>query len=130
MWIKTAQINRDAVLPCGGTIGQLRQLTDLYILLTNPKMAIILPAGQWYAPSAVINNDGIAWYCMILHSIAWYCMVLHGIAWFCMVLHGIAWYCTVLHYLAPSCTILHYLELSFTILHYIALSCSDVVLYP
>ena len=36
MWIKTAQINRDAVLPCGGTIGQLRQFPDLYILLTNP----------------------------------------------------------------------------------------------
>ena len=43
------------------------------------KMAIILPTGQWYAPSAVIND---AWYCMVLHSIAWYCMVLHGIAWY------------------------------------------------
>ena len=52
------------------------------------KMAIILPRGQWYAPSAVIND---AWYCIVLHSIAWYCMVLHGIAWYCMVLHGIAW---------------------------------------
>ena len=87
MWIKTAQINRDAVLPCGGTIGQLRQLTDLYILLTNPKMAIILPAGQWYAPSAVIND---AWYCMALHCIAWYFMILHDIAWYCTVMHCIA----------------------------------------
>ena len=29
----------------------------------------ILPTGQWYAPSAVIND---AWYCMVLHGIAWY----------------------------------------------------------
>ena len=29
------------------------------------KMAIILPTGQWYAPSA-----GIAWFCMVLHCIA------------------------------------------------------------
>ena len=41
------------------------------------KMAIILPTGQWYAPSAVITD---AWYCMVLHGIALYCMVLHGIA--------------------------------------------------
>ena len=31
------------------------------------KMAIILPTGQWYAPSAVIND---AWCCMVLHCIA------------------------------------------------------------
>ena len=31
------------------------------------KMAIILPTGQWYAPSADIND---AWYCMVLHCIA------------------------------------------------------------
>ena len=41
------------------------------------KMAIILPTGQWYAPSVVIND---AWYCMVLHGIALYCIVLHGIA--------------------------------------------------
>ena len=41
------------------------------------KMAIILPTGQWYTPSAIIND---AWYCMVLHGIAWYCMVLHCIA--------------------------------------------------
>ena len=52
----------------------------------SKKMAIILPTGQWYAPSAVIND---AWYCMTLHDIAWYCMILHGIALYCMVLHGI-----------------------------------------
>ena len=40
------------------------------------KMAIILPTGQWYAPSAVIN---VPWYCIVLHGIAWYCIVLHGI---------------------------------------------------
>ena len=31
------------------------------------KMAIILPTGQWYAPSAVIND---VWYCMVLYGIA------------------------------------------------------------
>ena len=54
----------------------------------------VLPTGQWYAPSVVINE---AWYCMVLHGIAWYFMVLHGIAWYCMVLHGTTWYCMALH---------------------------------
>ena len=45
------------------------------------KNGLILPTGQWYAPSVVINNE---WYCMLLHVIAWYCMVLHGIAWYYM----------------------------------------------
>ena len=45
--------------------------------LIKPKMAIILPRGQWYAPSAVLN---VPWYCMVLQGIAWYCMVLHCIA--------------------------------------------------
>ena len=49
------------------------------------KNGLILPTGQWYAPSAV-NND--AWYCMVLHGITLYCM--DGIAWYYMVLHGIA----------------------------------------
>ena len=31
------------------------------------KMAFILPTGQWYALSAVIND---AWYCMVLHNIS------------------------------------------------------------
>ena len=48
-------------------------------------MAIILPTGQWNAPSAVIND---AWYCTVLHGIAWYFILLHGNAWHCMVLHG------------------------------------------
>ena len=61
------------------------------------KIGHILPTGQWYAPSAVINE---AWYCMVLHGIGQYCMVLHDIAWYCMVLHGIAWYCMVLHCIA------------------------------
>ena len=64
-----------------------------FVIITAIKMAIILPIGQWYAPSAVIND---ACYCMVLHGIALYCIVLHGIAWYCMVLHGIAWYCMVL----------------------------------
>ena len=50
----------------------------------NVKIGLILPTGQWYAPSAVINY---AWYCMVLQGIALYCKVLHGIAWYCMVLH-------------------------------------------
>ena len=52
-------------------------------------MAIVLPTGQWYAPSAVIND---AWYCMVLQAIEGYCIELHGIACYCMVLHGITWY--------------------------------------
>ena len=36
-------------------------------LSKGEKMAIILPTGQWYAPSAVITD---AWYCMVLHCIA------------------------------------------------------------
>ena len=63
-------------------------------------MAIILPTGQWYAPSAVIND---AWYSMVLHGIALYCMVFHGIARYCMVLQGIALYCVVLH----GCIVMH-----------------------
>ena len=59
------------------------------------KNGLILPTGQWYAPSAVMH--GIARYYMVLHSIARYCTLLHGIAWYCMIPHGIAWYCTVLH---------------------------------
>merc|ERR1712143_156700 len=83
-------------------------------LLTELKMAIILPTGQWYAPSAVTNDawycmvlQGIALYCIVLHCIAWCCMVLHGIAWYCMVLHGIAWYCMVLHEIAWYCMVWH-----------------------
>ena len=29
----------------------------------------ILPTGQWYAPSAVVNDE---WYCMVLHGITRY----------------------------------------------------------
>ena len=50
------------------------------------KNCLILPTGQWYALSAVIDDE---WYCIVLQGIAWYCMVLQGIAWLCMVLHGI-----------------------------------------
>ena len=64
------------------------------------KHGLILPIGQWYAPSAVIND---AWYCLVLHGIALYCIVLHGIAWYCMVLHGIARYCIALHGIAWYC---------------------------
>ena len=67
------------------------------------KMAIILPTGQWYAPSAVIND---AWNCIVLHGIVWYCMALHGIALYCIVLHGIAWYGMVLHGIEWFCMVL------------------------
>ena len=97
------------------------------------KNGLIVPTGQRYAPSAVINDARycmvmhcIAGFCMVLHCIAWYCMVLHGIswhwivllgiAWYYMVLHCIAWYCTVLHGIAWYCINLHYLVLSCTIL--------------
>ena len=50
---------------------------DTADILGNTKIAIILPTGQRYAPSAVIND---AWYCMVLPGIALYCMVLQGIA--------------------------------------------------
>ena len=78
-------------------------------VLINPsriKMAIILPTGQWCAPSAVINvSHGIARYCIVLHGIAWYCMVLHGTAWYYMVLHGTAWYCMELHGIPLYCMV-------------------------
>ena len=81
----------------------LEQEVEISFIVRLPmkrlKNGLTLPTGQWYAPSAVINDawyclvlPGIAWYCMVLHGIAWYGMALHGIAWFCMVFHGIAWY--------------------------------------
>ena len=71
------------------TLRQSKLLIKWYL-----KMAIILPTGQWYALSAVING---AWFCMVLYGITWYCMVLHGIAWYCMELHVITWCCMVVH---------------------------------
>ena len=95
--------------------------------LWSKKMAIILPTGQWYAPSAVFNVPwycmvlhGIAWYCMVLHCIAWYYMILHGIACHCIVLHGIAWYCMVLHCIAWYCMVLHGIAWYCIVLHGIA----------
>ena len=74
-------------------------------------MAIILPTGLRYAPSADINE---AWYCLVLHGIEWYlhgiacyCIALHCFVWCCMVLHGIAWYCLVLRGIAWYYIILH-----------------------
>ena len=59
----------------------------------------MLPTGQWYAPSVVIND---AWFCMVLHGIAWYCMVLHYLALSCTILHHLVPFCTIFHHLAPS----------------------------
>ena len=42
------------------------------------KNGLILPTGQWYDPSTVIND---AWYCMVLYCNARYCTVLHGTTW-------------------------------------------------
>ena len=44
----------------------VRGMDYLFIWTTIIKMAIILPTGQSYAPSAVIDD---AWYCMVLHCI-------------------------------------------------------------
>ena len=63
------------------------------------KMAILLPTGQWYAPSAVINN---AWYCMVLHGIAPSCTVLHHVASeYARVCHSMPEYAKVVHKLSP-----------------------------
>ena len=75
-----------------------------HLCLPQGKNGLILPTGQWYAPSPVIND---AWYCIVLHVIAWYCIVLHGIPWYCMVLHGITWYYMVVHGIAWYCMVLH-----------------------
>ena len=39
----------------------------------DQKMAIILPTGQWYAPSAVIND---ALYCMVFFSNVYFSLIL------------------------------------------------------
>ena len=98
-------------------VSSLQLQTSVILMCSNvlmSKMAIILPTGQWYAPSAVIND---AWYCMILHGIALYCIILHGIAWYCMELHGIAWYCMVLQGIALYCMVLHGIAWYCMILH-------------
>ena len=59
--------------PIGDTVGCQQEKKRMLTF----KMAIILPTGQWYAPSAVIND---AWYCMVLHCIALNDTVLQGIA--------------------------------------------------
>ena len=89
-WFAFSQPLRRVRAPLGAVLVTV----TLSLVPKQIKMAIILPTGQWYAPSAVLND---AWYCMVLHGIAFYCMVLHSIAWNCMVLQGIAWNCMVLH---------------------------------
>ena len=76
----------------------------IYNLLYVKQNGHILPTGQWYAPSSVIND---AWYCMVLLGIAGHCIIVHSIAWYCMVLHRFAWYCMVLHCIALYCMVLH-----------------------
>ena len=82
------------------------------------KNGLILPTGQWYAPSAGVNNA------LIMYYLAISCTILQYLALSCTILHYLALSCTILHYLALSCTIFHYLALSCTILHYLALSCT------
>ena len=74
------------------------------------KNGLMLPTGQWYAPSAV---NYIAYSAYPALS----CTILHYLAISCTFLYYIALYCTILHYLALSCTIFHNLVLSCTILH-------------
>ena len=50
-----------------GRFGVSLVILECRITECYKKMAIILPTGQWYAPSAVIID---AWYCMVLHCIA------------------------------------------------------------
>ena len=50
---------------CGSAVGRNRYKD----LLVELKMAIILPTGQWYASSAVMNDAG---YSIVLHGIALY----------------------------------------------------------
>ena len=52
-------------------------IIKMLVYVQLKKNGLILPTGQWYAPSAVIND---AWYCMVLHGIVLYCIVLHSIA--------------------------------------------------
>ena len=71
---------------------QWRWCWDEVDSVDNVKNGLILPRGQWYAPSAVIND---AWYCIVLHGIAWYCMILNGFVSYCIVSYDIAWCCMV-----------------------------------
>ena len=81
------------------------------------KNGLILPTGQWYAPSAVIND---ACYCMVLHGIALYCMVLHGNALYCRVLHDMSWCYVVLHGIALYCMVRNGTAWYCMVLHVIA----------
>ena len=88
---KDMKVGRISLVECLSGNKQVERYLESY------KNGLILPTGQWYAPSAVINGT---WYCMVLHGIAWYCIVLHGIAWYCR-------YCLVLHGIALSYMVLH-----------------------
>ena len=39
-----------------------KRLNAVNMIMSFVKMAILVPTGQWYAPSAVMND---AWYCMV-----------------------------------------------------------------
>ena len=73
----TRLVKRGRQCLLAGEVNKATHLRWKIIRMKKIKMAIILPTGQWYAPSAVIND---AWYCMVLHGIALYYIVLHGIA--------------------------------------------------
>ena len=67
IWFKS-----DHYLPLSLTLAlthSLNEETNLanHTYQSKVKNSHILPTGQWYAPSAVIND---AWYCMVLHCIA------------------------------------------------------------
>ena len=81
----------------------------------------ILPTGQWYTPSAVINN---AWYCMVLHYLALSCTNLHHLAPSCTIFHHLEPSCIILHHLAQFCTILHHVAPSCTMLHHVTQCCT------
>ena len=72
MVLKSKYLN-NKLLISGPIVNSVGGGEETHTLMKN---GLILPTGQWYAPSAVIND---AWYCMVLHGVAWHCVVLHGI---------------------------------------------------
>ena len=85
--------------------GHLEKMTDYKSyckVCVSLKNGFILPTGQEYAPSAVIND---ALSRTVLHCLELSCTVLHSLALSCTVLHCLVLSCTVLHCLALSCTV-------------------------
>ena len=117
-------------MPALSPLWSMGRLLNLNLLLSWMlcKNGLILPTGQWYAPSTVINDAPIMHYlalsCTVLHYLALFCTIMHYLALSYTIMRYLELSCTIMHHLTLSCTILHYLALSCTILHYHALSCT------